>query len=222
MLTNKELGSYLKLVRESLGYSTRDVNKLCEISQSYLSLVENGKRKPSAIVLKKLAPIYSLDYIELYEKAGYIDLIEDEKIQELKGSISLSELFKDKVPLLGTVKAGYNYLANENILDYIAINFKKEDYDYYALKIIGDSMETIMSDGDYVVIQKQNEFNSGDYCVVLINGEEATVKRVYKLDDGIELVALNPSFKPVKFSFEDMKKIPVEIIGIVKQLIKNF
>ena len=66
MLTNKELGSYLKLIRESLGYSTRDVNKLCEISQSYLSLVENGKRKPSAIVLKKLAPIYSLDYIELY------------------------------------------------------------------------------------------------------------------------------------------------------------
>lgn len=222
MLTNKELGSYLKLVRESLGYSTRDVNKLCEISQSYLSLVENGKRKPSAIVLKKLAPIYSLDYIELYEKAGYIDLIENEKVQELKGSISLKELFKDKVPLLGTVKAGYNYLANENIIDYIAINFKKEDYDYYGLKIVGDSMETIMSDGDYVVIQKQNEFNSGDYCVVLINGEEATVKRVFKLDTGIKLVALNPLYKDTDYTFEDMKKIPVQVIGIVKQLIKNF
>lgn len=222
MLTNKELGSYLKLVRESLGYSTRDVNKLCEISQSYLSLVENGKRKPSAIVLKKLAPIYSLDYIELYEKAGYIDLIENEKVQELKGSISLKELFKDKVPLLGTVKAGYNYLANENIIDYIAINFKKEDYDYYGLKIVGDSMETIMSDGDYVVIQKQNEFNSGDYCVVLINGEEATVKRVFTTDYGIELVALNPTYKSVKYTFEEIEKIPVQVIGIVKQLIKNF
>lgn len=82
-------------------------------------------------------------------------------------------------------------------------------------------METIMSDGDYVVIQKQNDFNSGDYCVILINGEEATVKRVYKLDDGIELVALNPSYPSKKYSFEDMKKIPVQIIGIVKQLIKN-
>ena len=79
-----------------------------------------------------------------------------------------------------------------------------------------------MSDGDYVVIQKQAEFNSGDYCVVLINGEEATVKRVYKLENGIELIALNPSYKPVRYTFEDMKKIPVEIIGIVKQLIKNF
>ncbi len=50
MLTNKELGQYLKSVRESLGYSTYDVNKLCDISQSYLSLMENGKRKPSAII----------------------------------------------------------------------------------------------------------------------------------------------------------------------------
>jgi len=83
-------------------------------------------------------------------------------------------------------------------------------------------METIMSDGDYVVIQKQKDFNSGDYCVVLINGEEATIKRVYKLNDGIELVALNPSYPSKKYTFEDIKKIPVEVIGIVKQLIKNF
>ena len=78
MLSTEELGQYLKNIREGLGYSTYDVNKLCNISQSYLSLMENGKRKPSAIILKKLAPIYSLDYLDLYEKAGYIDLIKDE------------------------------------------------------------------------------------------------------------------------------------------------
>lgn len=99
-LSNKELGQYLKTIREELGYSIYDVNKLCDISPSYLSLMENGKRRPSAIILKKLAPIYNIDYINLYEKAGYIDLIEDEKIQKLKNSISLKELFKDQVPLL--------------------------------------------------------------------------------------------------------------------------
>ena len=83
MLSIKELGKYLKNVRESLGYSTYDVNKLCDISQSYLSLMENGKRKPSAIILKKLAPIYSLDYLDLYEKAGYIDLIKDKKKEKI-------------------------------------------------------------------------------------------------------------------------------------------
>lgn len=79
-LSNKELGIYLKSIRESLGYSIYDVNRLCHISPSYLSLMENGKRKPSAVILKKLAPIYNINYIDLYEKAGYIDLIESEKL----------------------------------------------------------------------------------------------------------------------------------------------
>lgn len=80
VMSNKELGLYLRNIRESLDYSTYDVNRLCNISQSYLSLMENGKRKPSAIILKKLAPIYHLNYIDLYEKAGYLDLAENEKI----------------------------------------------------------------------------------------------------------------------------------------------
>lgn len=83
-LSIKELGQYLKTLRESLGYSTYDVNKLCDISQSYLSLVENGKRKPSAVILKKLAPIYNVNYIDLYEKAGYLDLAESEKLSKTR------------------------------------------------------------------------------------------------------------------------------------------
>ncbi len=174
------------------------------------------------VIGKKYPRIDKIEMLANYFNIEKSDLIENKREGIFPNSIALKELFKDHVPLLGTVKAGYNYLANENVIDYIAINFKKEDYDYYALKIVGDSMETIMSDGDYVVIQKQNEFNSGDYCVVLINGEEATVKRVFKLDTGIKLVALNPLYKDTDYTFEDMKKIPVQVIGIVKQLIKNF
>lgn len=80
-MTNLELGIYLKTHREGLGYSTYDINKLCDISPSYISLVENGKRKPSPVILKKLSSIYNLDYIDLLEKAGFIDLAEKEKIQ---------------------------------------------------------------------------------------------------------------------------------------------
>ena len=86
-LSNVELGLYLKTIREQLGYSIYDVNKLCHISPSYLSLMENGKRRPSAIILKKLAPIYNLEYIDLYEKAGYIDLAESEKISKETNNI---------------------------------------------------------------------------------------------------------------------------------------
>lgn len=95
-LSNKELGNYLKNVREQLGYSIYDVNKLCDISPSYMSLMENGKRRPSPIILKKLSSIYHIDYNELYKKAGYEELIDEKKLDK----ISLSELFKDTVPLL--------------------------------------------------------------------------------------------------------------------------
>ncbi len=98
--SNHELAKYLRTIRESLGYSIYDVNRLCEISPSYLSLMENGKRRPSPIILKKLSSIYNIDYNDLLRKAGFSDLIEDEKVQEVKRAISLKELFKDKVPLL--------------------------------------------------------------------------------------------------------------------------
>lgn len=85
-LSTKELGFYLKTIRESLGYTIYDVNKLCDISPSYLSLMENGKRKPSAVILKKLAPIYNVNYLDLYEKAGYLDLAESDKLSNNKSN----------------------------------------------------------------------------------------------------------------------------------------
>lgn len=206
-LSNKELGIYLKNIRESLDYSTYDVNKLCDISQSYLSLMENGKRKPSAIILKKLAPIYNLDYLDLYEKAGYIDLIENESKKHIS-----------TVPILGTVKAGYDWLAEENVIDYITLKENIPNIkEYYALRITGDSMLPLLSEGDLVIVHDQDDVESGQTAVILINGEEATVKKVIKTSDGIELHAMNPYYPIKKFTFEDMKNIPVKIIGRVKE-----
>ena len=82
-------------------------------------------------------------------------------------------------------------------------------------------METVFSDGDTVIVHKQDDFESGKTCVVLINGDEATVKKVYKLEDGIELVALNPSYPTRKFTAEDMKNTPVQVIGVVKRNYKK-
>ena len=224
-LSNKELGKYLNNLRLSLDLSVYDVNRLCKISPSYLSLVENGKRRPSAVILKKLAPVYKVDYIDLYEKAGYIDLIEDEKKDMLKkiGAIPLSEIETTKIPVLGKVKAGYNYLAQENIIDYIAFKIDGSDKEnYYALYVTGDSMEPLFDDGDIVIVHKQDDFNDGDNCVVLINGEEATIKKVYKGTTGIKLQAVNPYYPPRIFTEEETRDLPVKVIGVVEKSIKNF
>ena len=71
-LSNKELGEYLKTIREQLGYSIYDINKLCDISPSYISLMENGKRRPSPIILKKISSVYSMAQVIIdYDDVTY-------------------------------------------------------------------------------------------------------------------------------------------------------
>ena len=126
------------------------------------------------------------------------------------------------IPILGTVKAGYNWLAEENVIGYITDKDTIKDYEknineYFALKVTGDSMLPLLSDGDLVIVHDQDDVESGQTAVILINGEEATVKKVIKTNEGIELHAMNPYYPIKKFTFEDMKRIPIKIIGRVKE-----
>ena len=210
-LTLKEMGEYLKSLREKKDLSTRDVSDLAKVSNSYLSLVENGHRRASAVILKKLAPVYNVNYLDLYVKAGYADLAEYEKQQQLLTPLSN----QITIPTLGTVKAGYDYLAQETIVGYESIDNVSDKENYYALKVAGDSMEPLFSDGDIAIVHKQDDFVSGNTCIILINGDEATVKKVVKKNDGIDLIAMNPYYPVKHFTKEEMEKIPVEIIGKV-------
>lgn len=139
------------------------------------------------------------------------------------GAIPLTEMDITKIPILGTVKAGYDYLAQENIIDYITFNVEGTDIEnYYALNVVGDSMTPLFDNGDTVIVHKQDDFKNGDNCVVLINGNEATIKKVYKGTNGIELKAVNPYYPPRIFTEEEINKLPVKVIGVVEKSIRNF
>lgn len=139
------------------------------------------------------------------------------------GATPLSEIETTNIPLLGSIKAGYDYLAQENIIDYIAFKVDGTDKEnYYALTVVGDSMEPLFDDGDTVIVHKQDDFKNGENCVVLINGEEATVKKVFKGNTGIELKAVNPYYPPRIFTNEEIKQLPVKVIGVVEKSIRNF
>lgn len=222
MLSAQELGEYLKNARNIKGLSLREVNKLTNISYSHLNMIENGKRNVTPALLKNLANLYNLDYIDLYEKAGYIDLIEDEKLNKYK-SDEFGNLVTS-IPLLGTVKAGYDYLAQENWEGTVEVetSLVGNGKDFIALKVKGDSMSPVLIEDDIVIIKKQEDFESGDIVVALINGDEATIKKGRKSDNSIVLQPLNPNYEPLIFTNEEMKSIPVKIIGIVKQLKRDF
>lgn len=153
-----------------------------------------------------------------------------DKIQLLANyfGIQKSDLVEKKskvskgIPILGTVKAGYDWLAEENITGYvtdsdIVKNYEKNIGEYFALKVTGDSMLPLLSEGDLVIVHKQSDVESGQTAIILINGDEATVKKVIKTNDGIELHSMNPYYPKKKFSFDDIKNLPVEIIGRVKE-----
>lgn len=83
-------------------------------------------------------------------------------------------------------------------------------------------MSPVIIEGDIVIIKKQNDFENGDIVVAIINGDEATIKKGKKSDKSILLQPLNTEYEPLIFTYDEMKTIPVEIVGIVKQLKREF
>lgn len=140
--------------------------------------------------------------------------------------IKTDELGNTVVPIniLGTVKAGYDYLAQENIIGTIDIeaSLVGNGEEYFALKVKGDSMFPVLIEDDIVIIKKQNDFETGDIVVAIINGDEATIKKGKKSSNGILLQPLNTNYEPLIFTYDEMESIPVTIIGIVKQLKREF
>lgn len=192
----------LKYLRTARGENLEKVAEYLNVSIQTISNYENEKRDMTPDTIIKLAEYFgvSTDYI-----LG--------KSDNRNSDVPIS-----KIPILGTVKAGYDWLAEENIVDYITLKENIPNVsEYYALRITGDSMLPLLAEGDLVIVHDQADVESGQTAVVLINGEEATVKKVIKTKDGIELHAMNPYYPVKKFTFEDMQKIPVKIIGRVKE-----
>lgn len=121
-----------------------------------------------------------------------------------------------KIPLLGKVPAGIPIEAIEDTLGYVEIpaSMIKGGNDYFALKIEGDSMYPEYMSGDTIIIKQQPDCCSGDDCVVMVNGDDATFKRVIKQDKSIILKPLNNEYEPYYFNEYDILTKPVKIIGI--------
>ena len=132
------------------------------------------------------------------------DLVEDKS--------RLKNINKQTISLLGTVKAGYNYLATENIIGYVSVDTNINDIENcYALKVTGDSMQPILYEDDIIIVHRQDDIENGQIGIVLIDNEEATVKKVIKYYDHIELVAFNSYYPPRQLT----KKDNFQIIGKV-------
>lgn len=125
-----------------------------------------------------------------------------------------------KIPILGKVPAGVPIEAIEDIIGYeeIPASMLRGGNNYFSLKIDGDSMYPDYKTGDILIIKQQNDCNSGDDCIVIVNGDDATFKRVIKQEKSIILKPLNNNYEPYYFDEYEILTKPVKIVGVAVEV----
>lgn len=196
-------GDRLKLLRHENDITIQELIDAVEakypelhLSKPVISRYENNVHTPKQFtIIEDLAEFFGVS-------VNYITGKSDDKYGE--------EVKYKEVPVLGTIAAGAPILAQEDVLGFEYIN-PNSDIDF-CLKVKGDSMiGARIYDGDIVFIHCQPEVENGEIAAVQIDGEIATLKRVYNADGNIILRAENSLYKDMIFSKKDKKSI--EILG---------
>ena len=200
-----ESGRRIKELRENLGLTLEEVGKRLGVNKSTIKRYEDGvTRRITIATYEKLAAI--LDTSVLYLMEGE----EENKDASFLKPVNVMHA----IPILGVIKAGQPIVAENEILGYTYIN-NKDFENYFALKVKGDSMDLVnIKEGSVVVVSKQDYIENGDIAVVLIDNEDATVKRVFINGDMANLIpqSSNPQNQPI---IVNLKEQDFKILGKV-------
>jgi len=214
------LGERIKQLRIRYGMTQEELGEKLGVKKAAVQKYESGTVKNlKKEKIEKLCDIFGVSPSELmnWDEKYDINKIKDE-LNKIESGV--------RIPVLGKVAAGipieaienYNTDQWEEITHAMARRFE-----FFALTIQGNSMEPKFSEGDVVIVRKQDDVQSGDIAVVIVNGSDATVKKVMKQDDGIVLVASNYTvYPPTFYDNEKIETLPVKILGKVVELRSKF
>lgn len=179
--------------------SQYDLAEKLNMTQQRISAYERGIREPDLSTLKIFADFFHISVDDLLGKSEV--------------AIPLTERII-KVPILGKISAGKPILAEENLLgyDYLPLSTIKPGEEYFCLLVQGDSMNLKFKEGDRVLIHKQDQLENGEIGVILVNGDDATIKK-YRFDNGIvilEPMSTNPEHHAQIYNPE---KTSIKIVG---------
>lgn len=217
------LGEIVKNYRIMHNLSMDAFSEKSGISKAYISLLEKNRHPktgktiaPSIQSIKQAAEGMNMDFNTLFNMI-------DGNVTILQASKNTLHVKGIKINVLGRVAAGIPIEAVEDIIDTEEITEELASTGvFFGLQIHGDSMEPRMCEGDVVIVRQQDDAENGDIVIAMINGNDATCKRLRKYRDGIELVSNNPSYDPMFFSNDDIINKPVSIIGKVVELRGKF
>lgn len=195
----------IKARREELGLTQEELaSRIGFRSKTSISKIEAGGRPLMQDKVLAFAKALEMTPVELL---GWGD-------EEVRGASLATDT--NIVPVLGTVCAGSGMYAEQNIIGTVSVDPALGD-DLFALRIHGNSMSPRISDGDTVIVRKQEDAESGQIVIAVVNGDEGVCKRLIKFNGGIILQSLNPDYEPMTFTDEQIKALPVTIVGRVIQ-----
>lgn len=158
-----------------------------------------------------------IDKIELM--ANYFGISKSDLVEEHSANMQNVTT----VNVLGRVAAGIPISAIEEVIDTEEISEEMaKTGEFFGLQIHGDSMEPRIYDGDVVIVRQQDDAESGDIVIAMVNGDDAVCKRLAKYSEGISLISLNTKYEPLIFTNKDIQEKPVRIIGKVVELRGKF
>jgi len=207
-----------------------DFAKRSGISKAYISMLERNKNPktndaivPSLEMIKKVSTTIGIDLNIV------LDHLDPEQEISLNKQLHFNEKIINevedcvKIPILGKIAAGLPIEAIENILGYEQIPERlSRKGRYFALEIQGSSMAPIILPGDVAIVRQQNTINDSELAVVIINGQDATVKKVIKRSGFVKLVPFNPNYDPFIFTDEEVENFPVTILGKIIEIRRKF
>lgn len=195
-------------LRRLKSMSQQDLAARLSVGQTTISAWERGTREPDYQSLSALADIFGVS-------TDYILGREESALEAILGKPSPGAI---RLPVYGRVPAGVPLEAIEDVIDWEEIpkEWSVGGKTFFATKVKGDSMYPKYIEGDIIIVQVQPDCESGQDCVVYVNGYDATLKRVLKLEDGgIRLAPINPSYAPKTYYPGDD---PISIAGIVVEI----
>lgn len=194
-----KVSEYIKTLRTQKGISQEELGKIVGVQRAAVQKWESGATQNlKRTTIQKLAEYFNVN------PAGFID---DDLTNSLFTYENIHPIQTKKIPMLGEIACGQPIYANEDYETFIeASSDIKADF---CLVAKGDSMiNARIFDGDVVFIKSQPDVENGEIAAVIIN-DEATLKRVYKYPNRIELRPENPTHKVQDYEGEKLNEIRI-------------
>lgn len=204
-----EISQRIRSRREELGLSQEELAKRMGYkSRSSINKIELGENDIPQSKIEAFAKALSTT------PAYLMGWINDPSIRKI------SEIFPyhptHRIPILGRISAGKPLFVEENIEGYTYTELNSGGT-YYALRVAGDSMNAArINEGDLLIVRQQDEVENGQIAIVMVNGNDATVKKYYRNGDTVTLLpqSLNPEHQMQVY---DLRKSQIKILGLVVQ-----